>query len=314
MKCTSSSDCCEGKESQGHLACINNLCQPLSNLICPENLGLDLAEIQTYFMSTPNIAANCSTAYKLLVYNYTLFAQYLTLVESGTLTCDQTLNSLINNICSNLVVLQANCNTSSSPATFFATSQVNQINSQFAFITTGTGATAFNTPVLNTAASVFNNLALNPTLVNQIANTNYAEALSYGIFTGIFNGTTYNASATAQCNATASACVCESDVIYEAPGASCISSPCCVGNINRDLNSVAASMAVTTVAPGGISTSAVYIVNPLGANNIVDATNAQLANNGQYGLIADRFLSLVQCWLAAIPGTAKCPVVTAKFS
>lgn len=299
--CAASSDCCEGQTGQGHLACINNLCQPLSNLTCPENLGLDLAQIQTYFMSGSNIAANCNTAYKLLVYNYTLFAQYLTLVGSGALKCDQTINNLINHIYSNLVVLQANCNTNTNPANFYATSQVNAINTQYA-------------ASVATAASVFNNLALNPAVVNQIAATNYAEALSYGVFTGSFNGMTYNASATAQCNANASTCVCESDVIYVAPGASCISSPCCVGDINRDLNSAAASMAVTMTGVTNTQITTPYLVTPLGANNIVDAASTQLTNNGQYGFIADRFLSLVQCWLAAIPSTANCPAITAKFN
>ena len=300
--CQASHECCEGTD-KGHLACIDNICQPLSELKCPVSLRADLANIQTRFMDPDlQISTGCAVAYELLIYNYTLFAQYLTLVLNNNLACDDTLNLLINSLGSNIVVFQANCNTDSSstgPQNFMATKQIDALNQQFA-------------KDLVTAENLFNHVVLNKDLITKIIATNYSSALQVGTFTGNFDGFTYNSGATAECQSESSNCTCAADVNYVAFGSSCISTPCCVGDINQDLNRGAAEM-VVNVIDSTVPVVKNYLVTPiLDQTKLISASNSALTQHGQYAFIADRFLSLMKCWLANLP--ASCPAITANLN
>lgn len=333
--CVSSNQCCEGNGTgsggTAHLACSvvgnSKTCQPIAN--CPENLGLDLAQIQSFFMGqvgNSSVPTQCTVAYELLIYNYTIFAQYATLVSNGTIACTGAANpefqamltKLTDTIYYNLVVLQASCLTmnpigngysSKNPPfnSFSVTVPVDKINQAYA-------------NNLATAATVINSLQPNQAAISQIAATNYAPALQWGNFANTNCGS--GITSCCQPGTSSTSCICEADISNNNPIASCISAACCVGDVSLDLASNADTMIVVTEPALSAANAAVispnanpnanYLVVPAPASTIVKANSLSLINaDGTinpiniYALTADRFLSLVNCWLATLP--ANCP-------
>ncbi|HLB41019.1 MAG TPA: hypothetical protein VJJ83_04465, partial [Candidatus Babeliales bacterium] len=161
---------------------------------------------------------------------------------------------------------------------------------------------------LVTTATVISSLQPNQALVNQIAATNYPQALQWGNFASA----NCSAGVTSCCQpgVSSTSCTCEADISNNNPSATCISAPCCVGDVSLDLASNASAMIVVTV-PTLAAANTAAIADP-NANYLVTqptiVSASSLVNSDGtinpaniYACTADRFLSLVNCWLNTLP-------------